>query len=262
VQCATIYAEKLKEAHDSGVQYENAAKAFKNVNTKEALRCYNQAVDILVSSHDDGQTNARARAVCNEFCCQAWRQIDARDGRPVVLERTETGSIMAHPPSSRADSLFVDRSVMITVAPISLWAPSPSLLSLSLSDGEQQVRHGGEDLEGDGHAAREGAQRDGSHVVLPEGSGLVRARDTRMMEGCRCWGADGMTRRLFFAPLILNLAAVTVLVNLCARYFAATRPTTLLREFQLHAAFASIASMLICADDARVTCRVVFGTRR
>lgn len=60
VQCATIYAEKLKEAHDSGVQYENAAKAFKNVNTKEALRCYNQAVDILVSSHNDGQADARA----------------------------------------------------------------------------------------------------------------------------------------------------------------------------------------------------------
>ena len=60
MQCATIYAEKLKEAHDSGVQYENAAKAFKNVNTKEALRCYNQAVDILVSSHEDGQADARA----------------------------------------------------------------------------------------------------------------------------------------------------------------------------------------------------------
>lgn len=74
VQCATIYAEKLKEAHDSGVQYENAAKAFKNVNTKEALRCYNQAVDILVSSHDDEQTDARARAGCNESCCRAPRQ--------------------------------------------------------------------------------------------------------------------------------------------------------------------------------------------
>ena len=192
---------------------------------------------------------------------QAWRQIDARDGRPVVLERTESGGIMARPRSSRADSHFVDRSVLLTVAFVDVVLPC-SIAALILSDGEQQVRHGGEDLEGDGHAAREGAQRDGSHVVLPEGSGLVRARDTRMMEGCRCWGADGMTRRLFFAPLILNLAAVTVLVNLCARYFAATRPTTLLREFQLHAAFASIASMLICADDARVTCRVVFGTRR
>lgn len=36
---------------------------------------------------------------------------------------------MAHPRSSSVDSLFVDRSALIIVAPISLWAPSPSLLS-------------------------------------------------------------------------------------------------------------------------------------
>ena len=71
-----------------------------------------------------------------------------------------------------------------------------------------------------------------------------------------------MTPRLFFAPLILKFDCCHCS---CAwmRYFAATRPITLLRELLLHAAFASIACcMLICADDARVTCRVVFVTRR
>lgn len=50
-KAAKINGETLKEQHDCGVSWENAAKAFKNVNTKEALRCYMCAVDILMENN-------------------------------------------------------------------------------------------------------------------------------------------------------------------------------------------------------------------
>jgi len=50
-QMAQIYTDKLREQHDAGVNWQNAAKAFSNVNTREAIRCYQAAVDILMENN-------------------------------------------------------------------------------------------------------------------------------------------------------------------------------------------------------------------
>lgn len=49
--CAELYRDKLKEPHDESVAYENAAKAFKNVDTREALKCYGHAVELLMENN-------------------------------------------------------------------------------------------------------------------------------------------------------------------------------------------------------------------
>lgn len=51
VRCAQISGEKLKELHDCGIQWESAAKSFKNVNIKRALECFQSAVDIWMETN-------------------------------------------------------------------------------------------------------------------------------------------------------------------------------------------------------------------
>jgi len=50
-KCATITAEKLRDEHSVSTHWENAAKSFKNVNPKAALRAYQNAVEILMENN-------------------------------------------------------------------------------------------------------------------------------------------------------------------------------------------------------------------
>jgi tetratricopeptide (TPR) repeat protein len=50
-KCANIIATKLSDEHSVGIQWENAAKAYKNVNSAAALAAYSNAVAILMDNN-------------------------------------------------------------------------------------------------------------------------------------------------------------------------------------------------------------------
>jgi len=54
-QCAEINAEKIKDVHSTQSSWENAAKAYKNVNLRQAIKCYTNAVDILMENNKFAQ---------------------------------------------------------------------------------------------------------------------------------------------------------------------------------------------------------------
>lgn len=104
VRCAQIAGEKLKELHDCGIQWENAAKAFKNVNIKRALECYQVTQTTMP---------AVGRVVCGDACKRACRVHSAAHTRVAVC-----ACVLVAPVFQSAVDIWMESNKFSTAAKI------------------------------------------------------------------------------------------------------------------------------------------------